>query len=129
MTPYIRLRANVLKIFSGYTSSPDSAISPRALIQYEASSSILVSRGLSPTPSLLVAFCSMRFRDKYVSPILYVKPKSDQDHSRAATRENRLFAYAKTKSQISFAITAKLISAFVFATRIGYSLYFLNPKF
>ena len=26
------------------------------------------------------------------------------------------FAYAKTKTQISFAVTAKLISAFVFAT-------------
>ena len=34
------------------------------------------------------------------------------------------FAYAKTKTQI----TAKLISAFVFATRIVQSLYFLNPK-
>ena len=31
--------------------------------------------------------------------------------------------------QISFAVTAKLISAFVFATRIVQSLYFLNPKF
>ena len=31
--------------------------------------------------------------------------------------------------QISFAVTAKLISAFVFATRIAQSLYFLNPKF
>ena len=38
------------------------------------------------------------------------------------------FAYAKTKPQISFAVTAKLISAFVFATRIVQSLYFLNPK-
>ena len=37
------------------------------------------------------------------------------------------FAYAKTKTQISFTVTAKLISAFVFATRI--SLYYLNPKF
>ena len=27
-----------------------------------------------------------------------------------------IFAYAKTKTQISFAVTAKLISAFVFAT-------------
>ena len=27
-----------------------------------------------------------------------------------------VFAYAKTKTQISFAVTAKLISAFVFAT-------------
>ena len=36
------------------------------------------------------------------------------------------FAYAKTKTQTSF---AKLTSAFVFATRIVQSLYFLNPKF
>ena len=35
------------------------------------------------------------------------------------------FAYAKTKTQISFAV----ISAFVFATRIVQSLYFLNMKF
>ena len=35
----------------------------------------------------------------------------------------------KTKRQISFAVTAKLISAFVFATRIVHFLYFLNPKF
>ena len=31
--------------------------------------------------------------------------------------------------QISFAVTVKLISAFVFATRIVQFLYFLNPKF
>ena len=37
--------------------------------------------------------------------------------------------YAKTKTQISFAVTAKLISVFVFATRIVQSLYSLNPKF
>ena len=39
------------------------------------------------------------------------------------------FAYAKTKAQISCAVTAQLISAFVFATRIVQSLLFLNPKF
>ena len=37
--------------------------------------------------------------------------------------------YAKTKTQISFAVTAKLISAFLFTTRIVQSLYLLNPKF
>ena len=42
---------------------------------------------------------------------------------------NRIFAYAKTKTQISFAVTAKQISAFVFATYIVESLYFLHPKF
>ena len=47
----------------------------------------------------------------------------------ASLWENRLFAYAKTKTQISFTVTAKLISAFVFATQILQSLYFLNPKF
>ena len=40
-----------------------------------------------------------------------------------------LFAYVKTKTQISLAVTAKLISVFVFATRILQSLYFLNTKF
>ena len=38
-------------------------------------------------------------------------------------------AYAKTKAQISFAVTAKLLSAFVFASRIVLFLFYLNPKF
>ena len=50
-------------------------------------------------------------------------------NKRAASWENQQFAYAKTKAQISFAVTAKLISAFVFATRIVQPLYFLNTKF
>ena len=50
-------------------------------------------------------------------------------HIWATTWENRIFAYAKTKTQISFAVTAKLISAFVFATRIVQSLSLLNTKF
>ena len=40
-----------------------------------------------------------------------------------------VFAFAKTKSQISCAVTAQLISAFVFAIRIVLSLFYLNPKF
>ena len=36
----------------------------------------------------------------------------------AATSENQQSAYAKTKTQTSFAVTAKLISAFVFGTQI-----------
>ena len=47
----------------------------------------------------------------------------------AASRENQQSAYAKTKTQISFAVTAKLISAFAFATWIVQYLYFLNTKF
>ena len=47
----------------------------------------------------------------------------------AVSWENQGFAYAKTKTQISFAVTAKLISTFVFATCIVQYLYFLNTKF
>ena len=47
----------------------------------------------------------------------------------AASCKNQRFAYAKTKTQISCAVTAQLISAFVFTPRIVQSLYFLNPKF
>ena len=39
------------------------------------------------------------------------------------------FAYAKTKAQISLAVTAQLISAFVFVSRIAQFLFFLNPNF
>ena len=39
------------------------------------------------------------------------------------------FSYAKTKRQISCAVTAQLISAFVFAIQIVQFLYYLNPKF
>ena len=50
-------------------------------------------------------------------------------HNWAASWENQQSAYAKTKTQISFAVTAKLISAFVFAIWIVQYLYFLNTKF
>ena len=49
--------------------------------------------------------------------------------SRVMRKPDFCINYAKTKTQISFAVTAKLTSAFVFATRIVQSLYFLNPKF
>ena len=47
----------------------------------------------------------------------------------AASRENQQSAYAKKKTQISFPVTAKLISAFVFTTRVVQFIFFLNPKF
>ena len=50
-------------------------------------------------------------------------------HIWAVSWENQHLAYAKTKTQISFAVTAKLISAFVLAARIVQCVYFLNPKF
>ena len=53
-------------------------------------------------------------------------------HSHYLSRDVRkpdFCIYAKTKTQISFAVTAKLISAFVFAIRIVQFLYYLNPKF
>ena len=61
--------------------------------------------------------------------LIYERVKKSKAEKWAATWENRIFAYAKTKTQISFAVTAKLISVFVFATRIVQSLPFLNTKF
>ena len=40
-----------------------------------------------------------------------------------------IITYARTKVQISCAVTVQLISTFVFTTQIVQSLYFLNPKF
>ena len=50
-------------------------------------------------------------------------------HYEPCYEKNGFFAYAKTKTQISCAVTAQLISAFVFAIRIVQSLFFLNSKF
>ena len=44
-------------------------------------------------------------------------------------KTNNLYKRKKKKTQISFEVTAKLISDFVFATGIVRFLYFLNPKF
>ena len=57
------------------------------------------------------------------SCLIELVPVIEQRH------ETTGFAYAKTKTQISFAVTAKLICAIVFAIRIEKSLYFLNRKF
>ena len=58
---------------------------------------------------------------------------NDQDGDHAYTlyepRNEKTFVYAKTKMQISFAVAAKLISAFVFAALIVQSLYFLCRNF
>ena len=48
---------------------------------------------------------------------MYKEVKSQVKHNNMSrVMRNQHFAYAKTKTQISFAVTAKLISAFVFAT-------------
>ena len=44
-------------------------------------------------------------------------------------QENWIFAYAKTKVQVSCAVTAQLISTFVFATGIVQSLSYLYQNF
>ena len=60
---------------------------------------------------------------------MFILKKGHQPGVYVPLRALFLVAYAKTKTQISFAVTAKLISAFVFAIRIVQYLYYLNPKF
>ena len=50
-----------------------------------------------------------------------------QDMSRVMRKP--AFCICENKGQISCAVTAQLISAFVFATQIVQSLFFLNPRF
>ena len=69
------------------------------------------------------------FRHLYSYLMSWDETSQTHDQIWAATWENRIFAYAKTKTQISCAVTAQLISVFVFATRIVQSLFFVNPKF
>ena len=65
-----------------------------------------------------------------IMPINCIPVSYESRHEKTSVLHMRKqFAYAKTKTQISFAVTAKLISTFVFATQIVRSLYFLNPKF
>ena len=47
----------------------------------------------------------------------------------AAAQENQQFANAKTKRQISCAVTAQLFSTFAFATEIVQFLLYLYQKF
>ena len=44
-------------------------------------------------------------------------------------RKTDIFAFAKTKEQISFAVIANLISAFVFAIRIVQFLLYITQNF
>ena len=54
---------------------------------------------------------------------------SDIEINLSRSREHQIFAYMKTKAQISCAVTAQLICAFVFTAWIVQLLFFLNPKF
>ena len=63
------------------------------------------------------------------SNVLVVEFETKLPHFSLVVRKPAFCIHVKTKTQISFAVTAKLISAFVFATPIVQSLFFLNPKF
>ena len=87
----------------------------------------------SPKFQDYLAFGILKFISRINDWLWWFKPGNSIDFGYfniwASLWENQLFAYAKTKTQISFAVTAKLISAFVFAIRKVQSLYYLNPKF
>ena len=59
-------------------------------------------------------------RPNFLSTLKFIEPR----HEKIG-----IFACAKTKEQINFAVTAKLISDIVFVTRILQFLFFLNPNF
>ena len=75
-------------------------------------------------------FEMLNFDQYSVSTCYFSNPIKDSGQTlcviSASSGENLIFAYAKTKTQISFVVTAKLISAFVFAT--GIVQYLRNLK-
>ena len=77
-----------------------------------------------PMPKFDLNVCKFRQTFPLTFHMLQTKDKVSR-----FVRKPFFFAYAKTKLQISCAVTAQLISAFVFATQIVHSLYFLNPNF
>ena len=62
-----------------------------------------------------------------ISIVSYCAKLKDNPSIRRVSFELHI-AYAKTKAQISCAVTAQLISAFVFATQVVQSSFYLNPK-
>ena len=66
----------------------------------------------------------------YIFQVLYVLCFTRSRYQVSVYRTiGPLVSYAKTKTQISCAVTAQLISAFNFAIRIAQSLFYLHPKF
>ena len=65
-------------------------------------------------------------RNRYTYKAFLKHSKKDQNEPRR--EKTNVFAYAITKTQISFAVTAKLISAFVFTSWIVQYLFFLSTK-
>ena len=78
---------------------------------------------------VLCHFKTMVTHRRHLWVLCKVLPHICVNNMWAVTWENKQFAYAKTKMQISCAVTAQLISAFVFATRIVQFLFYIYPKF
>ena len=74
--------------------------------------------------SVVCKFSQQGSLDKMTCAMIYISL-----FNMSRIMRKRDFCLAKTKAQISFAVTAKLISAFVIATRIVQFLFYLNPKF
>ena len=94
---------------------------------------------LLPEPSLAIPHCSkdkhpMKFTRTWCTFPLPVTVTAHYKLLNLGKTMSRIVGktsflhMSKTKPQISFAVTKKLISAFVVASRIVQSLYFLNPK-
>ena len=88
----------------------------------------------SSTADLRLCYCIMQkplsgiinelFSKSIISELIVLQKEYEPRYEKTGFLHMR-----KTKTQISCAVTAQLISAFVFAILIAQSLYYLNPKF
>ena len=81
----------------------------------------------------LLLLCSIRSEAFLMRPYQLFNKTQDQIHQNYSTiiepMEKQQYADAKPKAQISCAVTAQLISAFVFTTLIVQFLFYLYPNF
>ena len=88
-----------------------------------------LSKALIGFPCMVLVKFPRKLTQKLLTGVLNITDKVQQftDHMSRVVRKG-ITVYVKTKEQISCAVTAQLISAFVFATRIVEFFFFLNPK-
>ena len=77
-----------------------------------------------PCMCLIILDETVKWSSEQLKKVEKSLQKNDLHHDK-----RNILHYAKTKAQISFAVTAKLISAFVSAIQIVHFLYFLHQNF
>ena len=115
-----------------YSHFPSSAGSRRICCQLLTEECVLSTGKLLRSDSLFMRISDHRLIHIYLHQTHKKETKALHQSLKKGmclVMRKLLFAYEKTKAQISCAVTAQVISTFVFTTQIVQFLYCLNAKF